>query len=215
MYDEIVRLKAECAALKTERQALLSDCHISSRNRAELDREVLDLQARRDGIGLGDTLSDRRLSPSEQFYSMEFDGPGKLNRRIWVLEQRNLDLARKPQEMKKAHMEALEAERAIASGLRDRIGKLEEKVRKGKQRVENAETAQHDTKQELETIRVKSDTDLGRLRSEWTDMKAFLAGEKQEVIRLKEDLSRITEEKQIVLVQLRSLQYQKPTTATR
>ena len=208
MYEKVSRLKAQCDILKTERQTLSSECAQHFTARASLDEETRNRHAEREVPGSGNRGAlekDGSRSHYDQGTLIEFDGQGKLNRRIWLLEQRNLDLTKDMDELKKVHQGELQVEMATASGLRDRIGKLDERVRNGKQEVEDIESSRLGLKRELDSLRAHVEVDKKRLRTEWIDMKDAVEKEKKEVTRLNGEVTGLTTQRQAALEELNRL----------
>ena len=188
--------------LKIEQSTLIADCERRSTDRDDLLREIQDLRAELDGLRVGyreTSNEDQGWRQHDQTNLMELDGQGKLNRRLWLVEQahKNLELSLKDAKMR--HVEELQTEISTAAGLRDRIGKLEEKVRRGRQETEEARASERSLKVEANSLRVHFALESERLRAEWLDMSEALGMEKKEVLRLNDEVSGLTEEKQAAL----------------
>ena len=97
---------------------------------------------------------DRSAHLKEEYLAAEFDAQGRANRRIWVLEQQLEEMKREMEDERKRHEEEIEKERNVSSGLRDRVGILDEK----RKRVQNA--LDESKKRE---VRLQSDLDATRL----------------------------------------------------
>jgi chromosome segregation ATPase len=98
-----------------------------------------------------------------------------LNRRIWVLEQKNEDLERELEAQKVKYQEDVEKERGVSGGLRDRIGTLEEKRKKVVSALEEVEGRETGLKGELEALRASSRADIARLERELEEARASTA----------------------------------------
>lgn len=130
-------------------------CERFKSERAALQTEVASLKSERDVLRVEVTHEfDRSAHLKEEYLAAEFDAQGRANRRIWVLEQQNGEMKREMEDQKKRHEEETEKERNVSSGLRDRIGALDEK----RKRVQDA--LDESKKRE---IRLQSDLDAMRL----------------------------------------------------
>jgi small-conductance mechanosensitive channel len=155
----------------------------------------------------GDTEESLRLESEQydQVSSSDFDRQGKLNRKVWLQEQRNSKLVGEIEGMRKGYQEEMQVEIMTASGLRDRIGKLEQKLRKGKQELADWEVVQRRLSRELESARTHFAAEEGRLKTEWTDMKEALAKEKKGVTILRGEVTALTGDRQAALEELKRL----------
>ncbi|OXG15933.1 hypothetical protein C361_05378 [Cryptococcus neoformans Tu259-1] len=94
---------------------------------------------------------------------------------------------------KNGYERQLEGEAKISMSLRDRIGKLEEKFRKEKAKVELAQIKENEMKISLELL----EDQLKREREDWSkdinDLKATLAKERDEKRRVQEEINRLKE----------------------
>ena len=136
---EVASLKTEILALKSERDSLRIEVNFEHAQNTHLHE-----------ISLIDQSNDQ----------------GRLNRRIWVLEQENQDLKRDMESSKVTRKEELEKEVGISNGLRDRIGTLDDKRGKALKRLEEAEGREMRLKGELEALRIRSRVDIERLERE-------------------------------------------------
>lgn len=200
------RLKTQCEKLKAERQTLVVDCAERAATRAELQKSLDNLRAAIDTIRIEYRQAldaNQWWQQYDQMSSMEFDGQGKLNRRLWLMEQRNAELVRQVGEQKTSHDEEMQVEMATASGLRDRIGKLEEKLRIGKQDIVDAQVRERDARSDLVASRSQHEAEVKHLRTESADMKEASGKEKGDCLRLKEEMRVLAEERQAALDQLK------------
>lgn len=94
---------------------------------------------------------------------------------------------------KNGYERQLEGEAKISMSLRDRIGRLEEKFRKEKAKVELAQIKENEMKISLELL----EDQLKREREDWSkdinDLKATLAKERDEKRRVQEEINRLKE----------------------
>lgn len=147
--------------------------------------------------------------------SAEFDGQGKLNRRLWLVEQKNTALEKQIGALKKEHEEELTAEMAVAAGLRDRIGVLDEKVRKWQETSKAEERAKTEAQTALRITEEQHATSGQMKNSDWVDIRAALLSKKAEVETLKVEVNKLAEEKRSLQEQIRQRQQQQqpaPTT---
>ena len=218
MSSGMSRLKKQCDDLKAERQILTSDCAQRSTDRASLQTEIDQLRAERDSLRIeyrGALDKDRWWSQYDQTASVEFDGQGKLKRRIWLLEQRDEKHLKEMTDVQKGHQEDLEVQMATAAGLRDRIGTLELKVRTAKKDITSADVRETELKRELESVKSIHAAEDMKLRSEWQDMRDMLGKARAEVTSLKQQLETLGSEKQAVQEALIRVKGTKTTVAAR
>lgn len=97
--------------------------------------------------------------------------------------------------IRKGYERQIEEEKNISTGLRGRIGRLEEKFRKEKAKVEQAQIKESEMKVSLELL----EDQLTREREDWNkfmhDLKEALAKEKDEKERLQQEIDSLKEEK--------------------
>lgn len=97
--------------------------------------------------------------------------------------------------IRKGYERQIEDEENISMSLRDRIGRLEEKFRKEKAKVEQAQIKEGEMKVSLELL----EDQLTREREDWNkfmhDLKETLAKERDEKERLQQEIDILKEEK--------------------
>jgi chromosome segregation ATPase len=210
MATDFNRLKAQCDSLKLQRQTLGSDCTALTSDRDSLQSELAKLQSECDSLRIelakehheNTWWAQRDIQASA---STEFDGVGKLNRRIWVLEGKNSDLTQQLKEVEEGKEKDVGEEKAVSMGLRDRIGRLEEKIQRRdieiQEGLERERNLQYTAKSEREALEFTfSISKIG-----WEDMKEALAKEKREVRRLTDEVTRLSEQKQEAWEELKKL----------
>jgi chromosome segregation ATPase len=232
MTNDFTRLKSQCDSLKTQRQTLSTECTGLQTDRQSLTQELEKLQAERDSLRmeLAKEHDQNAWWASKDMQasgtaSMEYDGQGKLKRRIWVLETRNKELedlveGLKSERLKSAEESDIRAEKAIAdersvsAGLRERIGRMEEKVRLRDDSVQEVTACVDTLRKTLEAQRVASEQSVAEMQIERQDIREALQKEKVEVERLQGQIMRLKEERQNMQEELRSLRSveSRPTT---
>lgn len=135
--QELPSLKRQCERFKTERASLLT--------------EVTSLRSERDTLRLEVSHEyDRNTHLKEEYLTNDLEGQGKANRRIWMLEQQNADLKRDMDLLQVQHIQDVEKERNVSSGLRNRIGTLDEKRRRAQEALVDAEKREEKLKLDVE-----------------------------------------------------------------
>ena len=133
---------------------------------------------------------------------MDFDVQGKLNRRIWLQEQRIEELTRKVDALTERHEEELRVELAIAAGLRDRIGKLEERLRLAKQETVEAIKCSNEMARKSDSLFSRYQMDEARLTVEAKDLREALGKLRQEKAEMEARLDQKTNEQRILSEEL-------------
>lgn len=133
-------LKRQCERYKTERAALQTE--ISS---LKCERDILRVEVTHE--------FDRNTHLKEEYFAAEFDAQGRANRRIWVLEQQNGEIKLEMEKQQKRHEGELEKERNVSSGLRDRIGSLDEKRKRAQDALEESRKRESRLQSDLEAMR--------------------------------------------------------------
>lgn len=132
----------------------------------------------------------------------DFDEKGKLKRKVWLLESQLRDSEKEILEMKQAKEEAVHAEMAISQSLRDRIGRLEEKVRIAEAEVEEGKEHAERTKKDWEFENAKKASQQVSLKAQLEDVKEKLAIEREAREKLEEEISRLRRAKMDVEAEL-------------
>jgi chromosome segregation ATPase len=175
LHRELPSLKKQVERFKTER--------------ASLQTEVTSLRSERDSLRIEvDYEHDQNIYLQEITISTEHANEqgqggdaGRLNRRIWALEQKNEDMERELEAQKVKYEEDVEKERGVSGGLRDRIGTLEEKRKKVVSALEEVEGRETGLKGELEALRANSRADIARLERELEEARASTANTAEKV----------------------------------
>jgi hypothetical protein len=94
------------------------------------------------------------------------------------LEQKNQALLQDTEAREIRYGQELEKERGVSSGLRDRIGTLDEKRRKGARELEEGEGREKALRGELEALRASSTADIARLQAELEALRAVSTASK-------------------------------------
>ncbi|RXK36537.1 hypothetical protein M231_06196 [Tremella mesenterica] len=122
------------------------------------------------------------------------DAQGKLHRRIWLLESLNSRLTNDIETLKKSHEDDLNAERAVAAGLRDRIGRLEERVRSARKSMEEGRKREEELMRDMEGTEKFYQGEVERLMKAWMSEKEALATERLKTKEWSEKLERTDQE---------------------
>lgn len=141
----------------------------------------------------------------------EFDTVGKANRRIWLLEHQIDEMKREVEDAKGEAEEEVWLERAISEGLRDRIGRLEEKVRSGRRDLDESLGREKSLREELNDVKIRGEEEEKRLKKEWRDMRDALDKERAEARRLSEVNVALGEERRALAEEVRLSKLKPPT----
>ncbi|WVW86214.1 hypothetical protein I302_108256 [Kwoniella bestiolae CBS 10118] len=196
-------LRAKCNDLKQRQQSLEADVTQKKNEATDLKEEIARLKIERDIMNNAQNdntwWNSRALSGSVSMTALsEGDVQGKLNRRVWLLDEQVRHLKQEQQN----HEDEMERERAISAGLRDRISVLEMKRRE--LREDNAKMQQKDVKLsgrianlelELEDLTKKNDADV-------YDLKESLRKEEMESGNLRDEISRLKEERDNAIAEM-------------
>ncbi|KAK8853260.1 hypothetical protein IAR55_003962 [Kwoniella newhampshirensis] len=208
MTTELSKLKNQCDAYKTKRQSLETDIH-------NLNSQIQQLVTDRDALRIEYTNvreanewwseRDRSVSASAPAHVHEVDVLGKLNRRNWLLEEQVKELRAQIEETRKTDVAAIESERAISAGLRDRIGKLEERIRKQRTEKEDLEKREKNMKIALYNVADMRRGDEERWKMHNNDLTESLSKERVENERLKEEMEKSRAEKERAQSEVRKM----------
>ncbi|WWD19677.1 hypothetical protein CI109_104139 [Kwoniella shandongensis] len=206
MVSELSKLKSQCDLYKNKRQTLESD--ISSLN-SQIQQLITDRDALRVEYNTAretnEWWSDHDRSVSASAPVHEGDAMGKLNRRNWLLEEQVKELKTDIEGMRKSHEVGVESERAISAGLRDRIGKLEERMRKQKTEKEEVENKEKASRDVLQNVMETRKGEQERWEVDKRDLGESLSREKKQVETLKAELAKMREEKETAQMELRKM----------
>lgn len=142
------------------------------------------------------------LQAGEAIASAELADVGRINRRICFQKERIRELEEALERAGDAQAAAVEEERAVATGLRERIGRLERRLRdkegEESKRMERTRSASAESEHALAVLRDEGE----KLRRECVDARDALAAEaknsrreRKRAEKLEEDLRQAREEK--------------------
>ncbi|WWC91750.1 uncharacterized protein L201_006697 [Kwoniella dendrophila CBS 6074] len=234
MQNAHTQLKAQCQALRKQKETLESDIKGKSNeienlimdrdslrveyNRAQSENTWWNNRALSSSTSTSTSNNNLGVSSSSSSLLLEGDVQGKLNRRIWLLEEKVKSLQDSKISMKNEYEDEIERERAISSGLRDRISDLESKrkqIEKEKQtyekeisstlsriQAENEDNRKLNdqlkiAKEDLIDTQQKERKELAKLRDEAVTLKA-------EKARLEAECQRLKQEKTVPVESVRS-----------
>lgn len=190
--SEATRLKSQCDALKSQRLALTTEVTSRTSELSAIRSEVERLTRERDALQLeykteneiNEWYLRRELSAAAGAASATpvtgstgtgtgtvGDQLGAARRRAAMWEGKFRDVTREYTLGQKRWEGDLEKEKAVAAGLRDRIGKLEEGYRRAQARLHSSEDQRGTLFVELENTKDSARSEEMRLQGEWADMK--------------------------------------------
>lgn len=180
--SDLSRLKTSCDALKQQRTSLLTECAERENDRAGLVAEVERIKAERDALqvefaGMVEEEQFWQAADADANATMELEASGRIARRLWVESEKVKALQNKLDQMESTHEQALEDERSVASSLRERIGRLERKLREksAAPSPEGSEEAESPLKHEVAVLQ----EEISRLKGENMDVRESLAEERK------------------------------------
>jgi predicted nucleic acid-binding Zn-ribbon protein len=195
--SEATRLKSQCDALKTQRLALTTEVTSQTSELSAIRSEVERLTRERDALQLeykteneiNEWYLRRELSaaagaasatpmtgstggpPGTGVNGGSHDQLGAARRRAAMWEGKFRDLTRENVLEQRRWEGELEKEKAVAAGLRDRIGTLEERYRSVQAQLDSSEYQRGALFVELENTKDSARSEEMRLQGEWADMK--------------------------------------------
>ena len=188
LYYELEELIKRCETLK-------KDCSNRTKEKTALQSEIDKLVKERDCLIAEVRDAVDQASHTTPSSNPGFDHQGKLNRKLWLLEQ-DLKLAlRQIQEEKRKGDESVMEEVAISEGLRGRIVKLETALRKSEEKVREGEKQLDMARKEWELEMANKASQRAGLASELYDVKSALEYEKLERTKLAKEVERLNQEK--------------------
>ncbi len=169
------RLQAECAALKREasqmRAANATAREEHQRTLAATARVQADLEALQVAYS-GAVYDQEHFQAGEAMATDEAQQLGPLRRALCFKDERVAELEEEVRRAKDAEVAAIEREQAVAAGLRERIGRLERRLRE-KSSEERARYESAENEHELMVIREQ----LERAKRESQDARDALSKE--------------------------------------
>lgn len=195
--DELLRLKTECDTLAAQHKDLSVQCEA---RQAEHDSLVAEIEStHREHL---DNFNCH-LGPTS---ISGFDSIGKLNRRVWTLEQKNASLEEELKDAAARRRTDVDAERAIAASLRDRIGVLETRIRASEAVIDGTDKREAELNEAMKTQSVQFEASQVNLRRENEDLSEALRDEKRRSSALSEEVAGLRLEKQDLAERLRVAQ---------
>ncbi|KAK6909370.1 hypothetical protein I203_103387 [Kwoniella mangroviensis CBS 8507] len=211
MTPILTNLRKECKALQDRQRSLESDINQRQDHLTQLNEEIEKARNERELLKQTDNSwwNSRPLSASASMTSIsEGDVQGKLNRRVWLLDEQVHLLKQEKVNMKREFDDELERERAISSGLRDRISDLEVKRKK----LKDDNQAYQTRERELETKVGNLDLEIKEIRDsrneDIIDMKENMVKGKKESDDLKEEIGRLKEERDNAVAEMMTMREQ-------
>lgn len=114
-------------------------------------------------------------------------------RTAWLAEERCRALEAQLKDIDAEHELSMEGERGIAAGLRDRIGRLEARLRAKEDELNVMQDRENQVQKELEQGREVQKRDIQALQAEIGDLKAALKEERRVRGEKENEVQRVTE----------------------
>ncbi|WWC94927.1 hypothetical protein V866_001779 [Kwoniella sp. B9012] len=211
MTPILTGLRRECKALQERQRSLEVDIKQRQAHLTQLNEEIVKLQNERDTLpqNTDSWWNSRPLSASASMSSLsEGDVQGKLNRRIWLLDEQLQSLKQEKVDIKRGFDDELERERAISSGLRDRISDLEVKRKKLKDDNQAYQTRERELETKVGNLELEI-KEIGTKHNEnIIDMKENVLRGKKESDDLKEEIRKLREERDNAVAEMMMMQEQ-------
>lgn len=218
--EDLFKLKASCDALKVQRSSLVQDCAAITQEKESLASHVDKLKSERDSLQLeyAQMMEENKWwHDAEANNTMELEATGRVHRMLWLQTEKVNELQNKLTSVEAVHADELEAEAGVAAGLRERISRLESKLR-GKSKAKVASMEREDSGSGADTahsLAVAKD-ELAKIKSDLQDARDGLdALEKKKTTAdtradtLAEQLHRAREE----ILELKSAKLSPPKTS--
>lgn len=173
LHADHARLKNECERLKREHTLRLREVDAAQAEKVRIVSEIKRIAAQRDAVQIEYAAAvddNAHLDAGEAMVSAELAGHGRLNRQLYFQKEKIAELEEKLRRAEDAHTASLEMEQAVASGLRERIGRLERRLR-DKTGADRARSASVESEHEIAVLRAEAE----RLRRESVDARDALA----------------------------------------
>ena len=208
LYNEFNDLIQQCQTLKAKQQTLAMENEKESARLQSIRAEISTLGNERDFLSSTNEKVWTQQDPSRPSTPAVqgipgFDPQGKLNRKIWMLEQQLNSEAAKRDEERSAHTLTVEYEQSVAAGLRERVGKLEGRVRDAQRKVEEVEEREKQGGNQAAEAMAVIDTHRSDLQVQLRDLKESWEKERADKRRVEEELGRVKTEKMEVEAELR------------
>ncbi|WVR00144.1 hypothetical protein IAU59_007286 [Kwoniella sp. CBS 9459] len=211
MTNVFTTLQKQCSALKARHHVLENDYMTRSLDLEALNAQIQDLITKRDGL-------QTSLSPNgaacQQWWGTstpsssttpppipEGDVAGRLNRKVWMLEEQVKSLKQENEHSERIHLQELEGEIAVSAGLRDRIGNLEGKrsaLRLEKESLENKVKELQTSLKSSDQAKANAEERHKREKEGWTDIlnmtRDKLAATTEEVASVKREKENVDAE---------------------
>lgn len=181
LSNDIEKLTRERECLRIEFRDAIVDCRGGSSSRSASPAPASLVPSHSTGGGIG-ALG-------------EFDEKGKLKRKVWLLEHQLVDEAKKLKEERQAKEDAVNMEAAIAQSLRERIGRLEGKVRVSEKEASEAKEREEKMKKDWEVENATKASQQVGLRGQLDDVKENLLNERQAREKVEVELAMIKKQK--------------------
>ncbi|WVQ66943.1 uncharacterized protein L199_005134 [Kwoniella botswanensis] len=205
MTPILTNLRKECKALQDRQRSLESDINQRQDHLTKLNEEIENARNERELLRQTDNSwwISRSLSASASMSSFsEGDVQGKLNRRIWLLDEQVQSLKQEKVDMKRECDDELERERAISSGLRDRISDLEVKRKKLKDDNQAYQTREGELETKVDNLELEIKEIGTRHHENIIDMKENVVRGKKESDDLKEEIRKLKQERDDVVAEM-------------
>lgn len=211
--DDLQKLQARCSRLKRECTKLQQDKSAQEREYAAKEGEMATLSRVIEGLrGERDSLQielaamceeERVWRTADQAGLQELDRAGRLARQLWLRNEEVTKLKERLDAIQDEHQDQLRSEAETADQLRQRIAKLERKLR----HADSSHSAPKDIAEKLANLEHKHATlneELRRTRRHYDDAQEALQEQAKAKRLLEQRIGALEEEKQVALEETRA-----------
>lgn len=215
------KLQARCARLKRECTKLQQDKSTQEREYAAKEGEMANLSRLIEGLrGERDSLQielaamceeERVWSTADQAGMQELDRAGRLARQLWLRDEEVAKLKERLEAIQDEHQDQLRSEAETADQLRQRIAKLERKLR----HTDTSHSTPKDVKEKLTSLEHKHATlseELRRTRQHYDDAQEALQEHSKAKKLLEQRIEALEEERRVALEETRAAKQERRAT---
>ncbi|WRT70182.1 uncharacterized protein IL334_007176 [Kwoniella shivajii] len=210
MTPLFTNLRNQCKNLKDRKETLENDVNTRTNEITKLNCEIQNLATEKEFLSNTAYLANNKdgtssSSSSSQNLLQEGDVIGKLTRRNWLLEEQVRHVKQETIDMKRRCEEDIERERAISSGLRDRISDLDTRRKNLKDVKDRNDITIRELQSQIDIVQMEIRDIHEKANKDKDDLEDSLRKEKKELVKLKEELGGLRAEREAALAEVRKM----------